>query len=126
MYRILITTIILFSTRSVLADSLVVQQNFLKYKVEYSDSLLHLTGEAIDIKINAKKCNEEMIKQTSLQIKNQLKYNFLPVLPKNGLRITQGMTENFEDKDSLRGRFFVNLPNLFKQLVIEEQLNCKK
>lgn len=126
MYRVLIIFFTFIWSSVAIADVLTVQQNLLKYKVEYSDELLHLTGEGIDLKFNSKKCNEEMIKQTVILIKNQLKYNFLPVLPTGGLRITQGRVENYEDKDSLRGRFFANLPNLFKQLVIEEQLNCKK
>lgn len=126
MHRTLIVFLSLVIAPLTSADVLTVQQNLLKYKVEYTDNLLHLSGEGIDIKFLAKKCNQEMIKETGLQIKNQLKLNFLPILPNGGLRITQGKVENFEDKDTLRGRFFANLPNLFKQLVIEEQLNCKK
>lgn len=126
MYRVLIIFFTITFSTFIKADVLTVQQNLLKYKVEYSNELLHLNGEGIDLKFIAKKCNEDMIKETVVLIKNQLKYNFLPILPTGGLRITQGKVENYEDKDSLRGRFFANLPNLFKQLVIEEQLNCKK
>lgn len=106
--------------------NLKVEYGQFRYHLKYSPSSLMLKGEGIEISFKAEKCNQDFILETFNRIENQMKYPFLPVLPQNGLRITQADKVFFEESETKRGTFFKAIPSLFKQLVIEEQLLCKK
>lgn len=123
MYRVIF---FFFLCLNIKANSLFIEFGHFKYRVQYDMQILHLTGNGIDLKFNSKTCNKEIIERTVNRIQNQLKYPFVPVFPKNGLRITKDREVYFEESDTKRGIFFLGLPSLFKQLVIEEQLLCKK
>ncbi len=132
MFRITIQSylllILIFSTitKAQTISSVKVEHGRLKYQLRYSSKEIGLNGEGIDIQFKAQDCNKEFIAETGKRIENNLKYPFLPVLPVNGLKITQDGKSFYEDSLTKRGMFFTTLPSLFKQLVIEEQLLCKK
>lgn len=105
---------------------ILVEYGQFRYRLKYSETEISLKGEGIELGFKAQPCNLDFIKETYLRIETQMKFPFLPVLPQKGLRITQGGKVHFEESESKRGVFFIGLPSLFKQLVIEEQLLCKK
>lgn len=103
-----------------------VQFQHFRYNLKYSSSELLLKGEGIELGLKGEPCNQNLVKETFNRIETQMKLPFLPILPKNGIKITQGGNVYFDQKDTKRGFFFLGLPSLFKQLVIEELLLCKK
>lgn len=132
MFRIVLVIAISFlslstyaSKKEILKDIKVEYGQF-RYRLKYSESELSLKGEGIDLGFKAETCNQDFVKETYNRIETQMNFPFLPVFPHKGLRITQGRKVYFEESETKRGVFFIGLPSLFKQLVVEEQLLCKK
>lgn len=108
-----------------LADELQVKAFNIQYRLEYSNDLVKLKGNQIDVVIKKKKCNQRLIKDFNRRLSKKLnstlkrtteqKYDFNYIIDSQAY---------YENKKSLFGTFLIKLPNSIKKVSIQNSILC--
>ncbi len=122
----IVKVLLVFMVTSVcLADELQVKAFNIQYRLEYSNDLVKLKGNQIDVVIKKKKCNQRLIKDFNRRLSKKLnstlkrtteqKYDFNYIIDSQAY---------YENKKSLFGTFLIKLPNSIKKVSIQNSILC--
>lgn len=109
-------------------DAKIIEVNYKlhSYKVDYDLEHVNYTSLNVDLSLKKKNCNKHILKSFNIQMKKNLSGDFSNSFFANSYSIEEGGIKKYDSLTSSRGQFFSNFHNYFKQLKIEESLNCDK
>jgi len=108
-----------------IAGELQVNAFNIQYKSEYSNELIMLKGNKINIVIKKKKCNQLLIKNFITKLNKKL--NSIPkriTKQKHDFTYTNDSQVFYENNKSTLGVFLIKFPNAIKKLSIQNSLLC--
>lgn len=116
----------LFLIAHVEAKVVEVNYRLLQYKIDYDLEHVNYTSLNVDLSLKKKNCNKHIIKSFNIQMKKILNEDYSNSYFANSYSIQDDGVKKYDSLTSPRALFFSDFHNYFKQLKIEESLNCTK
>ena len=109
------------------AEELKVQHGLFNYRLEYTEEMIELSGEKLELSLYKSECNQDLISKFGREVSGMQKLIPKKTKQENTLvKIQSGSQTSYVPKTSRPGQFFLQLPEQFKTLKIRELIRCKK